>query len=137
MFLTLQMAPNCKIINFTSESSNWVRELLLEGENEGEADNVWNISTKYYKARVIIDLVDYKEILEDVQGSNTIDFEATEAVVFHCDTSESCLGKFQRDYCVGGRWVRICSICSSYTRLMSSHVSGTFLKRILTECGGG
>ena len=90
------MAPNCKIINFTPDSCNWVRDLLLEGE-EVEGDRVWNIATKYYTAKVVIDQVDYKEILEDRQDNKNItDFESTEAVVFHCDTSKVCLGKLQR-----------------------------------------
>ena len=81
--------PNCKIINFTPESCDWVKELLLEGSEE---ENIWNISTKYYKARVAIDLLDHTEITEDTQDCQA-SFQDTEAVIFHCDTSLVCLGK--------------------------------------------
>ena len=59
--------------------------MLLEGSEGG---SIWNISTKYYKANVAIDLLDHKEITEEGNG-----FEDTEAVIFHCDTSVVCLGK--------------------------------------------
>ena len=81
--------PNCKIINFTPESCEWVKELLLEGSADG--GNIWKISTKYYNADVAIDLLDHKEITEDSKATG---FEDTEAVIFHCDTSRVCLGKF-------------------------------------------
>ena len=83
--------PNCKIINFTPESCEWVKELLLEGSGDREGGNIWKISTKYYTADVAIDLLDHKEITEDSQATG---FEDTEAVIFHCDTSRVCLGKF-------------------------------------------
>ena len=67
-----------------------MKELLLEGSEGG---NIWNISTKYYKAKVAIDLLDHKEITEDSQGSQA-DFHDTEAVIFHCNTSLVCLGKY-------------------------------------------
>ena len=65
----------------------------MQDEREAEEDsaNIWKISTKYYKASVEVDLMDYKEISEDSQAS----FEETEAVVFHCNTSKVCLGKLQ------------------------------------------
>ena len=34
-----QMAPNCQIINFTSDSSDWIRELLL-----GPADKIGKLN---------------------------------------------------------------------------------------------
>ena len=99
LYSVCTMAPNCKIINFTADSSDWVRELLLEGEERQreDGDRVWNITTKYYKAKVIIHQVDCREILDDTQENKQMtDFEDTEAVVFHCDTSKVCLGKLQR-----------------------------------------
>ena len=86
--------PNCKIINFTPESCEWVKELLLEGSEGG---NIWNISTKYYKARVAIDLLEHTEISPDTQQGEA-DFQDTEAVIFHCDTSLVCLGKLKKTY---------------------------------------
>ena len=108
--------PNCKIINFTPESCEWVRELLLEGSEGG---NIWQISTKYYKARVVIDLLDHKEISGEETQDGQAGFEDTEAVIFHCDTSLVCLGKFLK------------------TKLYRDIDFNFSLQKVSTECGRG
>ena len=104
------MAPNCQIINFTSDNSDWIRELLLgSADKKGncffkgflpipihffnltESTNVWKIETKYYKAAVQLQFVDCDDLLS---LNNKEDFEETEAVIFNCVNSKFCLGQF-------------------------------------------
>ena len=89
------MPPNCKIVNFTSDSSDWIAHLLLENNQKpvGRSCN-WNIVTKYYKASVQLDFVDCDEVLEAASGeSNNFSFTETEAVIFNCSNTKFCLGK--------------------------------------------
>ena len=108
------MAPNCQIINFTSDNSDWIRELLLgSAEKKGqfcftkfykfflifcffyllESTDVWKIETKYYKAVVQLQFVDCDDLLS---LNNREDFEETEAVIFNCVNSKFCLGQYYK-----------------------------------------
>jgi len=87
------MAPNCQIINFTSDNSDWIRELLLGSADKKESTNVWKIETKYYKAVVQLQFVDCDDLLS---LNNKEDFEETEAVIFNCVNSKFCLERSEK-----------------------------------------
>jgi len=87
------MAPNCQIINFTSDSSDWIRELLLGSADKTESPEVWRIETKYYKADVQLQFVDCDDLLSlNIRE----DFEDTEAVIFNCVNSKFCLEQSEK-----------------------------------------
>ena len=63
--------------------------MILGGENfsaETTTTHQWNVVTKYYKAEVVLKMVESKGVIEDEE-----DFTDTEAVVFYCDTSKDTL----------------------------------------------
>ena len=88
-----EMPPNCKIVNLTSDSSDWIGHLLLENNQKLVGRScLWNIVTKYYKASVQLDFVDCDEVLEAASGESN-NFTETEAVIFNCSNTKFCLGK--------------------------------------------
>ena len=92
------MSPNCKIVNFTSDSSDWIGHLLLEDEQKPVGRSCsWNIVTKYYKACIQLDFLDCDEVLEasaDYDKDNKLcNFTDTEAVIFNCTNTKFCLGQ--------------------------------------------
>ena len=84
------MPPNCKTINFTSSSLAWLEEMLV-GEDKKTLNTrktfLWRVVTKYYKAEIVLKMLDYEDLTEDEQ------FSDTEAIVFYCDTSKETLEK--------------------------------------------
>ena len=85
------MSPNCKIVNFTSESSDWVAHLILENQHQ-PVNRIcdWNIVTKYYTATVQLHFLDADQVLED-GDTELCNFDDTEAVIFICTKSKTCL----------------------------------------------
>jgi len=84
------MTPNCKTINFTRSNITWLEEMLLGEEKQSlntEKTFLWRVVTKYYKAEVILKIIDYKDLTEDEK------FKDTEAIVFYCDTTKETLDK--------------------------------------------
>ena len=85
------MAPECKIINFTENSLDWLGEMILGEENFSKnksEEYKWDIVTKYYKAEVMLKMIKLEEFWK-----NTELFDDTEAVVFICDTLKETLDK--------------------------------------------
>jgi len=84
------MPPNCKVINFTSSDMTWLEEMLL-GEDKQSLNTkktfLWRVVTKYYKAEVVLKLLDYEDLTVDEEFNNT------EAIVFYCDTTKETLEK--------------------------------------------
>jgi len=85
------MSPNCKIVNFTSESTDWVAHLIL-GNQHQPVNRIcdWNIVTKYYTATVQLHFLDADQVLEDGETA-LCNFDDTEAVIFICTNSKTCL----------------------------------------------
>jgi len=51
---------------------------------------MWHVSTKYYKAEVMVNILEHEEVMD-----NKVDFSTTEAVVFYCDTTKDTLDKVE------------------------------------------
>jgi len=88
------MAPNCKIINFEAENTDWLRQLILGAGAVGSFPGTgsrcwsWSIVTKYYRAEVELHFMDCDEVLA---ADSCADFSDTEAVIFHCSSDRACL----------------------------------------------
>ena len=90
------MLPKCKIIDFTSSGCDWLLSLILgittPLPSPDDDAYKWNIVTKYYRAKVQIDIHKCEEVLGDIL--DTLEWEDTEAVILNCVNSKLCLGKW-------------------------------------------
>ena len=81
------MPPYCKVINFTPTSLSWLQEMILGDKTSlDNTTHQWKVVTKYYKAEVVLKILQHKAVMEDTE-----DFTDTEAIVFYCDTSKDTL----------------------------------------------
>jgi hypothetical protein len=105
------MKPSCCIVNLSSQSADWIPAGILNIETEipdscfksiqptREAANgcqedisdvtschAWKISTKYFNADVLLQLVNSQALLADSVRLQPV-IETTEAVVFYCDAT--------------------------------------------------
>ncbi len=85
------MKPNCCIVNLSSQPAAWIPQRIL-GQDSRQEDSGstqcyrWKISTKYFHADVLLQLVSCRTLLEDSERLQPV-IQSTEAVVFYCDTT--------------------------------------------------
>eukprot|EP00092_Neocalanus_flemingeri_P024555 GFUD01026630.1.p1 GENE.GFUD01026630.1~~GFUD01026630.1.p1 ORF type:complete len:254 (+),score=92.55 GFUD01026630.1:144-905(+) len=85
------MPPYCKIINFSPCSLSWLQSMILGTTGTSSNTNQWKVVTKYYKAEVMLKLIDHEDVISDEE-----DFSDTEAVVFCCDTTKETLDRAEK-----------------------------------------
>ena len=101
-----RMQPSCCIVNLSSQPADWIPVQILgdkelsqqpspitngrqqpEDSSEGPVIHSWRVSTKYFNADILLQVVACPALLEDSERLQPV-IQTTEAVVFYCDSTK-------------------------------------------------